>query len=455
MLFALMYSSQISAQAFQFDWGALGWVDGCVVVGTACQQSFTNVNGSGVDVTVDYPRAGRTNANNPESPNVDGFDHVAHYTGDPNVLRFWKPFGEQISDLFVITFSQPVTLNEIGFGGARPNSNNPTSWSHPELTLWSGPNGTGAKITAPSSAVGLVDVANPDPLLPGQISILDGTNTTWSSVGVNNVMGDATAALVNGTYYYAGLETPTPRAWVYIDFTGALLATQIQSITWDAFARDTDQAGQGNIVDFDFSSSHYITGFGFDVEALPVELEGFNIEKGENGSAILKWSTLSEDNNSGFFIEHAESGKEFEVSGFVAGAGNSEVELDYVFTKSDLLPGIHYFRLRQMDFDGQVEFSKVLEHTVAMPEQIYLSDAYPNPFNPETRISFILAERGYLSVELYNINGRLVQTLHAGITEANSKTDIKIDGADLESGTYFVHAEGIDFEQTRVITLLK
>jgi len=66
---------------------------------------------------------------------------------------------------------------------------------------------------------------------------------------------------------------------------------------------------------------------------------------------------------------------------------------------------------------------------------------FPNPFNPETAIRFSSARAGRVDVRIFNVAGRLVQTISKNVTQGvnevrwNGKSS---DGANLASGVYFV-----------------
>ena len=88
-----------------------------------------------------------------------------------------------------------------------------------------------------------------------------------------------------------------------------------------------------------------------------------------------------------------------------------------------------------------------------------LGNAYPNPFNPETDISFSLPEKGEVSIVIYNIMGEKVKTLVAGEMEVgthtvhwNGKNDA---GFSIASGIYFYRMQAGEFTQTKRLTLLK
>ncbi|MCB2212595.1 T9SS type A sorting domain-containing protein [bacterium] len=74
------------------------------------------------------------------------------------------------------------------------------------------------------------------------------------------------------------------------------------------------------------------------------------------------------------------------------------------------------------------------------PDEYALSAAYPNPFNPSTALMVTLPEAGELTVQVFDIQGRLVTTLARGQRAAGQHL-LTFDAATLASGIYFVHAE--------------
>jgi hypothetical protein len=92
------------------------------------------------------------------------------------------------------------------------------------------------------------------------------------------------------------------------------------------------------------------------------------------------------------------------------------------------------------------------------PDSYSLSDAYPNPFNPETTIEFSVPSDGYVKVDVYNTAGQLVSSLvDKDLSAGAYKTtwDATQDGQQASSGVYFYRMEAGDFTDTRSMTLLK
>jgi hypothetical protein len=90
----------------------------------------------------------------------------------------------------------------------------------------------------------------------------------------------------------------------------------------------------------------------------------------------------------------------------------------------------------------------------ALPTTTGLHQNYPNPFNAETNISFSLAEAGDVSLNVYDLSGRLVTTLVDGQMEAGEHV-VSWDASSVSSGVYFLRLATADFSATKTMNLLK
>ncbi|ARS36602.1 hypothetical protein [Pontibacter actiniarum] len=146
------------------------------------------------------------------------------------------------------------------------------------------------------------------------------------------------------------------------------------------------------------------------ITPLPVELISFSGVASANGVA-LQWSTASEENNSHFEVERSADGKQFEQIGSVQGHGTSSVMQRYRHLDSRPLPGQNYYRLKQVDYDGQFEYSKVIAvataEGLAKQLQIMLS---PNPCrNGDCNVSLIVPyQQREVLVQLQDLSGRVL-----------------------------------------------
>ncbi|MCD6379328.1 T9SS type A sorting domain-containing protein, partial [bacterium] len=96
------------------------------------------------------------------------------------------------------------------------------------------------------------------------------------------------------------------------------------------------------------------------------------------------------------------------------------------------------------------------------PEIKYLTELHqncPNPFNPSTTIKFNLKNKGHVSIQIYDVAGRLVNTLVNDVREAGRYTEtwngINNRGANVASGVYFYRMNAEDYSDTKKMILLR
>jgi len=191
---------------------------------------------------------------------------------------------------------------------------------------------------------------------------------------------------------------------------------------------------------------------------IPVELTAFfalNVE----GGVMLKWTTATENNNSGFVIERSSNKTDFNEIAFVDGQGTTTNVTDYEYTDAISKPGTYQYRLKQIDFDGTFNYSSVVEGEVEGPSVFVLSQNYPNPFNPSTMIKFSLPVDSHVSIELFNTLGEKVDELTNRDYSIGSH-EINFDAAKLSNGVYYysLKANGFDgssFVATKKMVLMK
>ena len=91
---------------------------------------------------------------------------------------------------------------------------------------------------------------------------------------------------------------------------------------------------------------------------LPVELTEFNATL-HGGVVNITWATASEINNDYFLVQHSTDASRFEDLGMVPGAGTSTQSQTYEWLHEYPSVGVNYYRLKQVDFDGQYEYSPI------------------------------------------------------------------------------------------------
>jgi uncharacterized repeat protein (TIGR01451 family) len=117
---------------------------------------------------------------------------------------------------------------------------------------------------------------------------------------------------------------------------------------------------------------------------LPVVWGNFTAVK-QGNSALLNWSTLQEINTSKFVVERSTDGLNFSAIGTVNAAGNSSAKSNYSFIDGAPLSGTDYYRLQQVDKDGNFVYSVVRTLTFDATASIIIA---PNPAKDILNVTF-------------------------------------------------------------------
>jgi glucuronoarabinoxylan endo-1,4-beta-xylanase len=95
-----------------------------------------------------------------------------------------------------------------------------------------------------------------------------------------------------------------------------------------------------------------------------------------------------------------------------------------------------------------------IEDNAIIPSRLSLEQNYPNPFNASTTIHYIMPRASDVTINIYDILGRKVTTLHDGLQQAGYHQVIW-KAKDLSSGVYFYKLQAGDYVETKKMTLLK
>ncbi len=134
---------------------------------------------------------------------------------------------------------------------------------------------------------------------------------------------------------------------------------------------------------------------------LPVELTSFKAELMKEG-VELTWQTASEENNDGFEIQRSTDRRNWKILDFVEGYGTTSDKQDYNYTDTEATDGISYYRLKQIDYDGDFEYSKVEVITVKGLNEA-ATKIYPTMVQNDLNV-----EGGQGEIMIYNTLGQPV-----------------------------------------------
>ncbi|MCB0546269.1 MAG: lamin tail domain-containing protein [Phaeodactylibacter sp.] len=176
---------------------------------------------------------------------------------------------------------------------------------------------------------------------------------------------------------------------------------------------------------------------------LPVELAGFEARVAGR-QVLLRWNTLSENNNSHFVVEHATDGQPFLPIGRLSGAGDSQEPRQYEFLHDEPEFGTNYYRLQQVDFDGASSHSEIL--AVELNSRKEPLRLYPTAVDHTLTIEWPQEPRQPLTLTIFDLQGRLATNIE--LTAQGRRTQLSVEH--LPPGTYVLSVpQGRDVQQGR------
>lgn len=199
---------------------------------------------------------------------------------------------------------------------------------------------------------------------------------------------------------------------------------------------------------------------------VPAELASFAGQVTTDKDVLLQWSVVSQSNNLGWEVYRSTDMVRFEKVGeLVLGAGTTDELMNYSFTDSGYpAVGTLYYYLKQIDLSGHAARSNMIE-VVLSPVQVLptaneLHQNFPNPFNPETTISFDLKSATVVELSIYDMAGQHIRTLAGGQALSAGSYSYLWDGLDdsgakVASGVYLYHLTSGEFTSVKKMALLK
>jgi hypothetical protein len=167
----------------------------------------------------------------------------------------------------------------------------------------------------------------------------------------------------------------------------------------------------------------------FSVNVLPVKWLDLSAEN-SNGKNLVKWSTSMEINTAYFDVERGFNPENFESISKVDAAGNSNKARYYSFSDDHSENQETYYRIKQVDRDGQFTYSKVFKATGSS-----LDSSPEIAYNSEIKTLFVKGS-DVSELQILNLSGEVVKEFH----QANSGNSFVVD--DIQNGMYLVRMNG-------------
>ena len=155
-----------------------------------------------------------------------------------------------------------------------------------------------------------------------------------------------------------------------------------------------------------------------------------------NNVALLNWVMENQTNCKWFVIERAGATGGYDSISVVNGINNNNTTT-YNFSDSHMLNGNNYYRLRQVDLDGVVRYSKVVTLSGGLEDNASPKmTVYPNPTLSTLNYSVSTTAPQQVIVQVFNLAGVVCYTSQQQLYAGNNQQSITVSG--LRNGNYFL-----------------
>jgi plastocyanin len=174
--------------------------------------------------------------------------------------------------------------------------------------------------------------------------------------------------------------------------------------------------------------------------ALPVILSSFGVSPGKTNSALIAWSTASEQNTDHFEIMRSTDDKNFTKITSISAAGNSSSVHEYSYT-DNAVPSYArfiYYYLSVVDKDGKKSLSSIKMFANINGKPKLIVSLSPNPISRpgHLMLQFNAEKAGSMHVELYNTSGKLVKEDNMSALEGLNNGHFHV--GDVPAGVYTI-----------------
>ena len=265
--------------------------------------------------------------------------------------------------------------------------------------------------------------------MPGTISInVPAGQNVSVSVNAPTVCG-ATPGLDTGESYTVGSTTETSTGANSTPTFSGCLATGATASSFDITVNSLRKDECIDVV-VSFTAHGGIPDPSCELlSALPVELIAFNAAERDE-QIHLSWTTATEIDNDYFQVEHSTNGINFDIVEKIQGAGTSISIKEYNFIHETPSNSANYYRLKQVDFDGAFEYSKVVSLFFKGDDEWFL---HPTLTGDQITIQWsenIQPE----AISIFSLTGKMVFDKKINIENSVEEIDVQ----HLPKGHYFL-----------------
>jgi hypothetical protein len=259
---------------------------------------------------------------------------------------------------------------------------------------------------------------------------------------LKNTTNPSTLAVISGTENFKTVGTTyNPTNWTGNKYNGSIVkltqdaTATLNGQTYVELSGITSFSGGSIGAAFGPSSNGLFNSSG--TVGLPVTWKDVKATVKEEGN-LIQWTTSSEKNTSHFEVEYSYDAKTFfKASNDIKAAINSTTDKSYDFMHLEEYGELVYYRIKQVDLDGKVDYSKavVAKRTSKLPE--FHVSMYPVPLNvQDLTVRIQTVQKTDITITINDLLGRSVYTER--VSPQGYATDHKLSLGYLQNGTYHV-----------------
>jgi hypothetical protein len=234
-----------------------------------------------------------------------------------------------------------------------------------------------------------------DLLAPIRTLVYDGAASGGGSYvfKANTLQGQNVASLSN--IYFVVEVTQSPKIARTFNqetkFTAEIINTNTSECLADAIAIDETDLTEANI-------------------PLPVHFKSFTANRSNASSVSINWTTASEQNSKGFYVQKNVNGEWKNVAYVASQAvnGNSSSDLNYSYTDANTEKGITQYRILQVDLDGKSKYSDI--RAIRGDGNLAKVVVYPNP-STDGKVNIVFEDNSSLRDVIVNdMQGKVIRS---------------------------------------------
>lgn len=169
---------------------------------------------------------------------------------------------------------------------------------------------------------------------------------------------------------------------------------------------------------------------------LPIELISFSGSHQQDYNTI-EWVTSIETNLDLFTLERSTDGLEWNAVYSTPGRNKKQVNTFYSFYDYGYTGGtINYYRLKQTDHDGTINYSTIVAIEAAAPTQTHVENLHPNPASGDMYLDLFTGAKGEAKVHIMDITGKSVKDEVVHVEPGKNELAVNLDG--LREGIYML-----------------